>query len=237
MIKKQSTYQHIFLLLKNRFFWSIFFLLLIHVSGAIGMVFYDQEIFASMTPYNLMLMFVILLGNEKKIASNFVIAFILGSAAGFFAEFLGINYGILFGDYTYGDILGIKWFGVPLLISVNWFSIVYCSFVVSGQLLKSANKKFGERNKQSTSFFFLQALCTAVLTTSFDWLMEPVAVQLNFWSWENGDIPLFNYLCWFAVSFLISYSFSSLKISEVNPFSKWLLAVQAAFFLFLRIFL
>jgi putative membrane protein len=230
VIKKQSVYQHIFQLLKNRFFWSIFFLLLIHVSGAIGMVFYDKEIFASMTPYNLMLMFVILLGNEKNISTNFIISLILGSVAGFFAEFLGINYGILFGEYTYGDILGIKWFGVPLLISLNWFSIVYCSFVASGQLLKSANKK-------STSFFFLQALCTAVLTTSFDWLMEPVAVQLNFWSWENGDIPFFNYLCWFAVSFLISLGFSSLKISVFNPFSKWLLAVQAAFFLFLRIFL
>jgi len=230
VIKKQSVYQHIFQLLKNRFFWSIFFLLLIHVSGAIGMVFYDKEIFASMTPYNLILMFVILLGNEKNISTNFIISLILGSVAGFFAEFLGINYGILFGEYTYGNILGIKWFGVPLLISLNWFSIVYCSFVASGQLLKSANKK-------STSFFFLQALCTAVLTTSFDWLMEPVAVQLKFWSWENGDIPFFNYLCWFAVSFLISLGFYSLKISVVNPFSKWLLAVQAAFFLFLRIFL
>jgi len=230
VIKKQSVYQHIFQLLKNRFFWSIFFLLLIHVSGAIGMVFYDKEIFASMTPYNLILMFVILLGNEKNISTNFIISLILGSVAGFFAEFLGINYGILFGEYTYGNILGIKWFGVPLLISLNWFSIVYCSFVASGQLLKSANKK-------STSFFFLQALCTAVLTTSFDWLMEPVAVQLKFWSWENGDIPFFNYLCWFAVSFLMSLGFSSLKISVVNPFSKWLLAVQAAFFLLLRIFL
>lgn len=237
MIKKLSTYQHIFQLLKNRFFWSIFFLLLIHVSGAIGMVFYDKEIFASMTPYNLMLMFLILLGNEKTISINFIIALILGSVTGFFAEFLGINYGILFGEYTYGNILGIKWFGVPLLISLNWFSIVYCSFVTSGQLLKSTNKKFGEGNKKLIPFFFLNALCTAVLTTSFDWLMEPVAVQLNFWSWENGDIPLFNYLCWFAVSFMISWSFSSLKISVVNPFSKWLLAVQAVFFLFLRIFL
>ena len=233
MINKQPTYQQILLLLKNRFFWSIFFLLLIHVSGAIGMVFFDKAIFASMTPYNLIVMFIILVGNESNWSVKIIMAFLMASIAGFLAEFLGINYGILFGHYVYGNVLGIKWFDVPLLISINWFSIVFCSFVATGKLLKNFRPQF----KADYASMLIYGLMTAIITTGFDWLMEPVAVKLGFWSWENGVIPFYNYVCWFVVSFLISVCFKKLKIQFSNPFAIWLLLVQTAFFLFLRIFL
>ncbi len=233
MINKQPTYQQILLLLKNRFFWSIFFLLLIHISGAIGMVFFDKEIFASMTPYNLIVMFVILVGNEVELSVNFMYAFLLAGISGFLSEFFGINYGVLFGHYAYGNVLGIKWFGVPLLISINWFSIVFCSFVTTGILLN----KFVPQYKTLPASVLIYGLITAILTTGFDWLMEPVALKLGFWSWENGIIPLYNYVCWFVVSFLISICFLKLKDRFSNPFATWLLVVQAVFFLFLRIFL
>lgn len=39
--------------------------------------------------------------------------------------------------------------------------------------------------------------------TGLDFLVEPVAMKLGFWSWENGIIPLRNYVMWFATSILI----------------------------------
>jgi putative membrane protein len=230
---KQPTYQQILLLLKNRFFWSIFFLLLIHISGAIGMVFFDKEIFASMTPYNLIVMFVILVGNELKFSVKFMAAFLTACAVGYFSEFLGINYGVLFGNYAYGDVLGFKLFDVPLLIGINWFSTVFCSFVATGKLLNAS----ADRGIHFVKLPIIYAMTTAAITTAFDWLMEPVAVRLGFWSWENGQIPFYNYVCWFVISFFLARCFLKLKVEVSNPFATWLLLVQTAFFLFLRIFL
>lgn len=36
------------------------------------------------------------------------------------AEILVVSYGIIFGNYKYGEILGYKVLGVPLIIGINW---------------------------------------------------------------------------------------------------------------------
>ena len=61
---------------RNRFFWSVFLLLLIHIAGAIGIAFYDTATFSGMTPYNLIIMFVILLLNENKIDEILILVFV-----------------------------------------------------------------------------------------------------------------------------------------------------------------
>lgn len=44
---------------------------------------------------------------------------------------------------------------------------------------------------------------TPNLMTSLDYLVEPVAIKLDFWNWENEIIPLQNYLMWFIKSIFI----------------------------------
>ena len=41
-------------------------------------------------------------------------------------ELVGTKTGMLFGDYSYGKVLGPALQGVPLIIGINWFIMMYC---------------------------------------------------------------------------------------------------------------
>lgn len=51
----------------------------------------------------------------------------------------------------------------------------------------------------------LAAVLTGLIATAFDWIMEPVAIGLDYWTWAGGDIPLQNYAAWFAIALVSSY--------------------------------
>jgi putative membrane protein len=222
--------------LGNKLFWSLFILVLVHTAGAIGMAFYDTVLFSGMTPYNLLLMFILLIWNEEEKNKSFLNALLIAFYVGLIVELIGVNTHQLFGYYTYGNVLGLKFFGVPVLIGVNWFIIVFSAYISAGLLLGKLhfNKKYSKN-----IFFarFLQPFIGASIAVLFDWLMEPVALRLGFWFWNDNMIPIFNYTCWFIFSFLISLSFKVMKVGTTNLFSSYLLGVQTVFFIFLRIFL
>jgi uncharacterized membrane protein len=57
----------------------------------------------------------------------------------------------------------------------------------------------------------------ALLMVALDVLIEPVAVALDFWQWENAVIPIQNFVMWFANGFY--YSTNSSKNCKANkPF-------------------
>lgn len=230
-----SDEQSLSILGKN-FYWSIFILILVHTSGAIGMAFYDTSFFASMTPFNLLLVFILLIWNERQRDKELFYAFLIAFITGFAVELIGVNTQRLFGHYSYGNVLGIKFSGVPLLIGVNWFIIVYSNFLLAGLLLKNTFlKRYFIEGK--AIFGFTQSIFTALFAVVFDWLMEPVALKLDFWFWENSIVPFYNYFCWFVFSFLISFLFFYLKLRRHNLFAISMIFVQVIFFIFLRIFL
>jgi putative membrane protein len=222
--------------LGKKLFWSLFILFLVHTAGAIGMAFYDTALFSRMTPYNLVLMFVLLVWNQQEKNKQFLNAFLIAFYVGIVVELIGVNTHKLFGFYKYGDVLGLKFFGVPILIGVNWFIIVFSAYISAGLLL---GKLHFNKEHSKNNFFarFLQPLIGASIAVLFDWLMEPVALRLGFWFWNDNMIPIFNYTCWFIFSFLISLSFKVMKVGTTNLFSSYLLGVQTVFFIFLRIFL
>ena len=79
---------------------------------------------------------------------------------------------------------------------------------------------------------------SALLAVIFDWVMEPVAVKLGFWTWAgNGQIPWLNYLSWFFICTLLLFIVRILKIKPDNIFAVNLFLIQLMFFLFFRIFL
>ena len=49
------------------------------------------------------------------------------------------------------------------------------------------------------------------LALIFDWVMEPVAVKLGYWQWENDRIPLYNYISWIIISTILLTLFRKLK--------------------------
>ena len=222
--------------LGKKIFWSLFILVLVHTAGAIGMAFYDTALFSGMTPYNLILMFILLIWNEEEKNKRFLNAFLVAFYVGLIVELIGVNTHQLFGYYTYGNVLGLKFFGVPVLIGVNWFIIVFSAYILADLLL---GKLYFNKKHSKNIFFarFLQPLVGASIAVLFDWLMEPVALRLGFWNWDDSKIPVFNYTCWFIFSFLISCAFQVLRIGLTNWFAPFLICIQTIFFIFLRIFL
>lgn len=159
---------------------------------------------------------------------------------GFAVEWLGINTGYLFGNYQYGKVLGVQYDGVPFLIGINWFIIMYCTGVISQKLHNWSNKQLAAMQAEVKPSVQAISFITdgALLATFFDFVMEPVAVKLGYWQWqESGDIPLYNYTCWFVISMLLLTVFRLLPFEKDNPLAVHLFIIQLLFFLLLRTFL
>ena len=215
----------------------LFLALLFHGTGVLGILFTPyKDWFVSSTPLVLLFMFFLLANTQLKAIKNFLLSFAIAFVISMGTEIIGVNTGLLFGQYQYGPVLGPKILGVPWLIGLNWFVIVYCSgsfLVHSLELMKS---KFNIR-VTATSSTAMVVLGGAAMATFFDFILEPVAVKLNFWTWNNGDIPLYNYLCWFLVSAVLLRINLQLKQVNAHVFASSLLIIQAVFFLMLHLFL
>lgn len=211
-----------------------------HSIGLVGLLFFDKGFFLASTPFNLLLSFILLIWSQDEKNIPFFVFLFICFAAGISVEIIGTNSGILFGDYSYGDVLGFKIKNVPLLIGINWFIIIYCSGISIHTLLMKIITRVAADNPRSTPVLKAVSVIVdgATLAVFFDWLMEPVAVKLGFWVWNgDGTIPLFNYICWFIVSLLLLVIFHFAKFNKQNKFAVNLLLVQMMFFLLLRTFL
>lgn len=220
--------------------WALVLSIIFHAVGLIGILLVNKDFFVQLTPLNLLLSFALVLWTQDNKNAQFWLFVGICFLTGFFTEYLGVNYQLLFGEYIYLAPLGFQWKGVPLLIGVNWFVIMYCSgisvqFVLNNiwNLLKDADMP--ERNNVG---FWAIVLDGALLATFFDWVMEPVAIKLGFWQWAgDGSIPFKNYWSWFLVSALLLLIFRLLPFKKNNQFALNLLLIQIIFFLSLRTFL
>ncbi len=189
-----------------------------------------------LTPLNLLLMGVLLIWVQPKKNLFFWTFFLTTFSTGMITEMIGVNLGWLFGNYAYGSILGPKWKGVPFLIGLNWFMVVFCSGSLVHQLQNWVTKKFNSGDAKLSHNLSLLSLMVdgALLATFFDWIIEPVALKLGFWHWEGSEIPFYNYLCWFVISASLLALFRSWSFKEHNFFAVHLLIIQLLFFLALR---
>ena len=217
---------------------GLFIVLLFHVSGAIGILFSPyKNWFIQNTPLNLVLMALLLIITQKQKNGAFFLFLFISYAVGFFVEWIGVNTGALFGNYQYGNVLGIKRYGVPLLIGVNWFITIYCAGVIAHKLYGWAMAKADDLQSDVKPAVQFVSFVTdgALLATLFDFIIEPVAVKLGYWKWLNdGGIPFYNYACWFLVSVVLLTIFRLLPFDKSNRLAVHLFIVQILFFLLLR---
>ena len=89
--------------------------------------YYDIIFFAALSPINLYLTALLLIINQKKPGFKELSGIFLIFSVGIFVEFLGVNYGLIFGNYEYGQNMGPKFLGVPFLIGINWIIITLIS--------------------------------------------------------------------------------------------------------------
>ena len=213
---------------------ALWIAIIIHFFGLIGIMFFNRSWFVALTPVNLLIMFVLVWMTQPDRLRSFYLFLIISWCTGMLVEIIGVQTGILFGDYLYGEVLGPGIYEVPFLIGVNWFVIVYCSGAVAEQMV-SRQHVLQPVNIFSADIVF--SLVGSLITTIFDWLMEPVAISLGYWLWKNdGSIPVYNYVCWFGVSFFLLLISRLLKLRIKNRFAIYLLIIQSMFFIILRIF-
>ena len=94
-----------------------------------------------------------------------------------------------------------------------------------------------EVTKRITDNVWLGALFTGVSATIFDVIMEPVAMELDYWDWAGGNIPMQNYVAWFIIALIMGWTYLKFQKGTKKDITITYLLVQTAFFLVLRIFL
>lgn len=199
----------------------ILMIVIFYTVGTVGMMLpHYREQFLDLSFFNLLLSFTIVLLARNKRLQHFILFLFLCFLTGMLAEWIGTKTGLLFGNYSYGDNLGSKISGVPLVIGFNWGILVVASASVVMRLKLN---------------FWWSVVASALLMTLFDVLMEPVAIKSDYWTWV-GDIPLYNYVCWFAVSLPLHYIYFRSGLAESNKVFDALFLVMSIFFIILNLF-
>ena len=191
---------------------------LFHLIGMLGLSSYNlSSIFLDLVPLNLLLTFLYCYKFSPLHRHHMICGFIF--TFGFLVEVVGVKTGLLFGEYSYGNPLGLKFLNVPLIIGINWLILAICSYSLISYFI---------------TCFFSKVILTSIFMVLIDILIEPVAINLGFWSWDLIDIPIKNYFMWFIVSFIINYALASSQI-KINPrMSTYVITSQLVFFTYLN---
>ena len=202
----------------------LLFLIIMFSVGVIGHLIPTlRSLMISLTPFTLLLTGgVTLLSSGLKSNFKLIVWCVIVYAMTFSLEVVGVKTGYVFGSYSYGNVLGLKLFEVPLIIGFNWVVIILGAVGIASRIHQSS----------------LQiALLTGTFAVLFDIMLEPVAINLGYWTWENGFIPLQNYYAWFGIAFFASLFGSKLKLDLEDSLFIFYFLIQFTFFILLSIFM
>ena len=158
-----------------------------------------------------------------------IVFFVLAAVFAFIAEYLGDNYGLIFGAYHYTDALGPRIGGVPVLIVFAWGTVVYSAFAIVDWLANRGDRPRGWGFR--IAYALLVGLATGLVTAAWDLMADPLSVS-GVWEevlgteawwwwvdggaylpdlqvWQGGDgIPIQNFVGWVLVPAAIVAVFS-----------------------------
>jgi len=175
-----------------------------------------RQNFVFLTPYNLLLMLVVFLlaSDRPKNWGLYMAPIVLG----YIIEVIGTNTGWPFGAYTYGTALGPRVLSTPLMIGVLWWVLIRAWFDLSDRWTQNA---------------WVKSFITGTAMVLMDVLIEPVAIELGFWTWAEIEVPVANYISWFVLATL--FARATAGGNTKNPQSPWVIAVLTVFFAVLNI--
>ena len=200
----------------------LFIIWLNQLFGVFGILIIDFDLFLSLSPISLIFTFLIVVCSNIEVSYKSFATIIIIFFLSIISEIIGVNYGILFGSYYYGDNLGYSMYGVPLVIGLNWVVLtVSCGNIAS---------YFFEKNKYLSIFF------GSLLMLILDVIMEQVSGNIDFW-YFNDDNLIFNYITWFILGACNQYFYQSLNyiktlVTSVNVYLSFVV-----FFLILFVYL
>lgn len=122
-------------------------------------------------------------------------------------EVLAIKTGIPYGKFVYGERIGFKVFDIlPWTLPFAYVPLVTGTVTLA--------------QKISTSKFSVVGISTLILLF-VDFVIDPGAVSLNFWEYENGgffyDVPLSNFIGWIGSGYIASFLFYSFVEKKELP--------------------
>lgn len=146
-------------------------------------------------------------------------------------EMAGVATGVVFGEYDYGNTLGWTVHGVPLVIGLNWVAITNGAVCIAHRALPF---RPGVGRKART------VLLAAGLVAILDYLLEPVAMRLDYWQWAGDRIPPRNYQAWVIIAAIAAVCHPRLNRPTVElgtdgRLAALYLTLMAAFFLIMQI--
>lgn len=195
-------------------------IILLHLVGTLGMISPQwQPVMRALTPLNLVIVFVLVLMFQSKPNVAFYFFSATCFALAFFAEVIGVKTGWPFGEYAYGSTLGWKIFDVPVIIGANWVVLVLCT----ASLCRRIENKW------------LASVAGALLMVGMDFLIEPVAIAHDYWTWVLPEVPLQNYVGWGALAFVLHRLLYFSGSSTHNELDVYVVAAQFFFFLILNV--
>ncbi len=196
---------------------SIIIIWLFHLSGLIGLLYIDKNLFASLTPLNLFISATLLFVNQTNATRmKFFIVFVI-FFVGMIAEILGVQYGLIFGNYQYGNNLGLKLLGVPILIGFNWVVLTVICGSISSKIFKKSK--------------VLSIILGITLMLLIDITLEPIAPVLDYWEFSGSKAPLQNYIGWGITSLITQTLYQYFYKTKEFIFSINLFIAQFLFFL------
>tara|TARA_Y100001954_G_scaffold25035_1_gene22747 strand:- start:737 stop:1372 length:636 start_codon:yes stop_codon:yes gene_type:complete len=202
---------------KNRLYFDLIFISVIHLAGIIGIYFFQSTFFLRTSSVSI-LMPLFLFCYRSNLTNKDALLFASVFVIGYTAEFLGVNYQILFGDYSYGRSLGVKLFDVSLIIGCNWLLLALISQVIIKKIVVNR---------------WLIIIFSSILMVLIDLYIEPVAPLLDFWEFKENIVPFSNYRDWFIVALMIQFilSFRNTQ-SDMFNWSLGYLIILVLFFSF-----
>jgi len=178
-----------------------------------------------------MLMYIVCVWHSLHIKGvrQTVAFFVLSWVITFVAEYLGSNYGLIFGDYDYTTVMGPRLGGVSLLIPFSWSIYQYSAFMLVDWLLGLRGERRGTTWYGKMLWSALIALTTGVVLTAMDLMIDPAYVSgvwmkvlgsEPWWWWAGGaylpnlqvwqgagGIPVQNFIGWTEVTFVTIFIF------------------------------
>ncbi len=201
-------------------------LLILYAVGLVGVTLPLHPDFMLLTPANLLVTFLVALYAQEKIGKGLIAALVFCYLFGVFIELVGVQTGLLFGEYSYGSTLGPKIWGTPLIIGLNWAMLVYASASLSNSYLAKAS-------------LWVKAIIGASMMVFLDLWIEPAAVRYDFWSWSAAPLnslivaPWQNYAVWWLAALGLQFVFHRLAPDTRNGSIELLFGLQLFFFIWI----
>lgn len=195
------------------------FIVIYYIVGLFGFIIpTTHELFKDLIPVSIIIGAFLIFIISQKFNFPSYFGLILVFLIGYFIEVAGIKTGLIFGEYSYGNSLGPKLLGVPLIIGLNWLILSYSSVSFLSQ--------FNFKNK-------LVLFTSPLLMVVYDLFLEQVAHKLDMWYWLSINIPIKNYIAWYIFAFNMILLLRLFKVDFKNSFAPLLFSSQFIFFFLL----